>query len=171
MIDSNRKSNIRSIIIELLKEQTFAGVRGNFNLSKYPGPKGSRLKSPEIDGDDANPEDCYLNNINAAIRKCKKYSGKYKSDKNSRKLSDKLYDSLSGISLSSTKTKEIFKEIKDENEFCRVVIDFNKNGDDLYEWIEDEVSLNPKVLWDEILKQKLKYFMGDYNACKSNNFT
>jgi hypothetical protein len=153
------ESELIGLIKKVINEQ-------RFNLTKSV-PKGSRFGMPETDAGGGDDFMCKQYNIISAIKKCKK--GDYIPDDNSRKLGLELYNTMSGINFNHNKTYEVFKKIKDSNEFCKIVKNFNYEKQPLDKWISGEW-LDKDNLWDNVLKNKLTTFI-DRDFCSPDNLT
>ena len=137
-------------------------VKPRFDLAKAPNEPFSG-KAPKVQDD---PFDmygnCYIRNIKKLVKHCKDNEYKFKPDSESKKISIELHDNMDGISFGGV--LNTFKKIKDESQFCKVSngyrYDLYESGD-LGQWIEDEVSLDPRIVWDILKKFSSKFGIWD----------
>jgi len=161
------ESELVGLIKKVLKEQI--GVRSSvgrtdFKLAKSSGSRGFKPRVPESDDPISDPR-CYKENIKDMIDSCMMEKSKYTPTQRSSIISQQLYKDMKGIS-TWYNTSKSFQQIKDNDEFCRVVVNFKYENEDLYQWIDDELTINPEKLWG-IFKTKTR--PGFFDNCQKYN--
>jgi len=170
------ESELVGLIKKVLKEQLIGAFRGpissagrsGFKLAKSSGKssgsRGAKPRTPEADDAISDPR-CYTENIKNMIYSCVREKSKYTPTQRSNIISQHLYNSMKGFSTGGNTTK-VFQQIKDNDEFCRVAANFKYDNEDLYQWIDGEISLNPETLWGTL---KTKVGPGFVDACQRYN--
>ena len=138
-------------------------VTPRFNLEKGGQMSGARrLPSPEGDTP-ASDLTCYVKNIHNLVNKCKKDESKYIPDNDAKYIAKQLYDAMNGLSFGGAFTTLEYLKKDNASKFCRVSNAFNYNNENLAQWIEDEISLPPDIVWKYIEKHSKELYLGD--AC------
>jgi len=162
------ESELVGLIKKVLNERTLPSTgRAGFNLSKSgksSGSRGSGRRTPEADDSVSDPR-CYKENIKDMIDSCVREKSKYTPTPRSISISKQLYDSMKGFSIGS-KTTKVFQQIKDNDEFCRVAANFKVENEDLFQWVDGEITLSPENLWGVL---KTKTGLGFFDNCQKYN--
>ena len=167
VITEEDKKHIKGLYEQLgplmsLGSRTTATPR--FDLAKSPTKNVDIVgRTPKIQDDPFDfYSDCYIGNIKKLVRYCKDNENKFKPDENSKKISIELFHNMDGISFGGAVST--LKKIKDESEFCRVSNGYRYDpyeSGDLGQWIEDETSLDPRIVWDVLKKFSTKFGIPD----------
>lgn len=72
------------------------------------------------------------------------------SDVEIRNLSDQLYDALNGLGTDEEQVYAAFNSLQTASDFCSLVVRFNRDNGDLYEWLDDDFD-SPSE-WDKIYR-------------------
>ena len=132
-------------------------AKGATKTSEFSG------RAPKVQDDPFDfYSNCYIGNIKKLVKHCKDNEYKFKPDSESKKLSIELYDNMNGISFGGAMST--LKKIKDESQFCKVSNGYRYDpyeSGDLGQWIEDEVSLDPRIVWDILKKFSSKFGIWD----------
>ena len=148
-------------LISSLGSRTTATPR--FNLEKGGQMSGARrLPSPEGDTP-ASDLTCYVKNIHNLVNKCKKDESKYIPDNDAKYIAKQLYDAMNGLSFGGAFTTLEYLKKDNASKFCRVSNAFNYDNENLAQWIENEISLPPDIVWKYIEKHSKELYLGD--AC------
>jgi len=103
--------------------------------------------------------DCYIGNVKKLVKHCKDNEYKFKPDSESKKLSIELHDHMDGISFGGA--LDTLKKIKDESQFCKVSNGYRYDGKYLDTWIDEEISLDTRIVWDILKKFSTKFGIWD----------
>jgi hypothetical protein len=157
------ESDLVNIVKKVLKEQLIGTLasRPAFNLSKSGPAEISSTKTPQVQDDITNIiDDCYMENIYNLVNKCKNNKSLYQPDKDAYYIAKQLYEAMDGFSI-GVNTMNTLKYIDDAAKFCRVSNAYNYDGKNLATWIEEEVSLQPDLVWNVLKKHANKLNLGD----------
>jgi hypothetical protein len=148
------ENDIIRIVKKVLSEQLVSpiGAASRINLSKAPRvTKSSEFsgKTPKTEFD-GNTSECenpipYDMQVKGYFNYCKRNKSKYSTNltPTQRYLIQDLYKSMEG--LFSTGTLNLLEKIPTLDDFCKVAINYNyensEGGNDLYSWIDDELSI------------------------------
>ena len=128
-------------------------------------------RAPKVQDDPTDfYSDCYIGNVKKLVKHCKDNEYKFKPDSESKKLSIELHDNMDGISFGDAMST--LKKIKDESQFCKVSNGYKYDqyeSGDLGQWIEDEVSLDPRIVWGILKKFSAKFGIWDLCDTKEHS--
>jgi hypothetical protein len=129
---------------------------------------GPGMRAPE--SGDSPPDDtgCFEKNVKAIFNYCNSKKSEFTSDSESKKIAKKLYDEMDGINFTSTGLFNTLKSIKDYKQFCKVNNSFHYEGDNLEQWIKDEL-VHPKDVSDSL--KHIWKGIGHTDSCTSYEYT
>ena len=157
------ESDLVNIVKKVLKEQLIGTLasRPAFNLSKSGPAEIPAGRTPQVQDDPTHIIDhCYIENIYNLVNKCKNNKSQYRPDKDAYYIAKQLHDAMDGFSI-GVNTMNTLKYIDDAAKFCRVSNAFIYDGKNLATWIEEEISLQPDLVWNVLKKHANKLSLGD----------
>jgi hypothetical protein len=156
------ESELVGLIKNILSEQPLLGLSRIGGIARSTA-RDALGKTPNVESDysPTMPDKCHEKNVEKVFNYCKTNKSKYLPDVESKKIAEKLYNNLKGVSFGGAYST--IDSIKDHNQFCKVYNSFFYENQDLKSWIDDEWSLSV-----DILSERLKRFMGGmriYDDC------
>lgn len=164
------ESDLVRLVKRVLMEQpiTLPRVLPRFDMAKgiKSTPKqGFRLPQ---DADTPSDTECFEANIKKIFIYCNSKKSQFTPDDESKKIAKKLYDEMAGLNFTSRGLFNTLKSIKDYKQFCKVNNSFHYEGDNLEQWIKDEL-VHPKDVSDSL--KHIWKGIGHTDSCTSYEYT